>query len=327
MLALAVTAGMLAAVNPCGFALLPAYLSVLVAGDRPGGSVQAVGRALRCAVLLTVGYVLVFGAFGLVLRPVEDLLQPRLPWLTVALGAGLALAGGWLLTGRSLPPLGGGLRAPRLTGSVWSTVAFGAAYALASLGCAAGPFLAIVVAGERADGLGPFLAYSAGMGLVIAVAAVAVALVRDSLIARMRRLSALTPRITGAVLILTGGYVTWYGAYELRVAADRRTAGTDPVVAAATHLQESVAASVAGAGAPWLLAALILLAAATVLLATRPKPPVVAPGGVHASDTAGASHSGSVVAPGGVRGSDAAGAYHSEGSVGASGGDPTTVRR
>ncbi|MFI2369266.1 hypothetical protein [Streptomyces sp. NPDC018833] len=32
-LALAVTAGMLAAVNPCGFALLPAYLSLLVLGD------------------------------------------------------------------------------------------------------------------------------------------------------------------------------------------------------------------------------------------------------------------------------------------------------
>ena len=31
-LLLALTAGMLGAVNPCGFALLPAYLSLLVAG-------------------------------------------------------------------------------------------------------------------------------------------------------------------------------------------------------------------------------------------------------------------------------------------------------
>ncbi len=34
-LLLALTAGMLGAVNPCGFAVLPAYLSILVAGDGP----------------------------------------------------------------------------------------------------------------------------------------------------------------------------------------------------------------------------------------------------------------------------------------------------
>jgi len=264
MVALAVTAGMLAAVNPCGFALLPAYLSVLVAGDRAAGSVRAVGRALRCAVLLTLGYVLVFGTFGLVLRPLEDLLQPRLPWLTVVLGAGLALAGGWLLTGRALPRLGGGLRAPRLTGSAWSTVAFGAAYALASLGCAAGPFLAIVVAGNLTDGLGLFLAYSAGMGLVIAVTATVVALVRTSLLIRARRLLAFVPRIGGAVLLVCGLYVAYYGRYELGLAADLRRSGHDPLVNAAEAVQQWLAAQLAaiGAGPPAVLLALVLLAAA-----------------------------------------------------------------
>ncbi|GLY98547.1 cytochrome c biogenesis CcdA family protein [Actinoplanes sp. NBRC 103695] len=298
MLALAVTAGMLGAVNPCGFALLPAYLSVMVAGDRPGGSVAAVGRALRCAVLLTLGYVLVFGAFGLVLTPIEDLLQPRLPWLTVVLGIGLALAGGWLLAGRSLPRLGGGLRAPRLTGSAWSTVAFGMAYACASLGCASGPFLAIVVAGTRTgssvEGLGLFLAYGAGMSLVISVAAVAVALVRGSVISRLRRASAVAPRISGAVLVVTGCYVAWYGVYELRVATDRRAAGTDPVVAAAGRMQEALASFVGSAGALWLLAALTVLAAAA-LLATRRRATgheaVVDPGGISRPDAALSHHS------------------------------------
>jgi cytochrome c-type biogenesis protein len=41
---LALSAGMLGAVNPCGFALLPAYLSVLLADSGP----RPVGRALRC---------------------------------------------------------------------------------------------------------------------------------------------------------------------------------------------------------------------------------------------------------------------------------------
>ncbi|MEE3918073.1 cytochrome c biogenesis protein CcdA [Micromonospora sp. BRA006-A] len=100
-LLLALTAGMLGAVNPCGFAMLPAYLSLLVAG--PDGGRGAVGRALTATAGLTLGYVLVFGAFGLALAPAADWLRPRLPWLTVTLGVLLALAGCWLLAGRRLP--------------------------------------------------------------------------------------------------------------------------------------------------------------------------------------------------------------------------------
>src|SRR4051812_11985704 len=141
---------MLGAVNPCGFALLPAYLSVLIA-DPAGDSGRAARRALRCTAALTIGYVAVFGAFGLVLTPVAGWLEPRLPWLTVVLGLGLAVLGGWLLAGRSLPSRA--VRAPVLTGSAWSTVLFGMAYALASLGCAAGPFLALVVSSLRAGSI------------------------------------------------------------------------------------------------------------------------------------------------------------------------------
>jgi cytochrome c biogenesis protein CcdA len=287
VLALAVTAGMVGAVNPCGFALLPAYLSVLVAADRtgpdgplpagPGATVAAVGRALRCTAALTLGYVAVFGAFGLVLAPLADRLQPRLPWVTVVFGAALAVAGGWLVAGRSLPLPGNGLRAPRLTGSVPSMVLFGMAYAIASLGCAAGPFLAIVVSTLRAGSIGHglllFVGYAAGMGLVIGVTAVAVALVRVSAVARLRRAAAFAPRLGGAVLIAAGLYVAWYGWYEIRLAGDRRLAGTDPVVNAAGEVQRSISALVDRVGPGWLLVALaVLILAGAGLLTGRRAP-------------------------------------------------------
>jgi cytochrome c biogenesis protein CcdA len=270
-LLLAVTAGMLGAVNPCGFALLPAYLSVLVVGDRtrPDGrraTAAAAGRALRCTAALTAGYVAVFGAFGLVLAPAADWLQPRLPWLTVLLGLFLVVMGVWLLAGRQLPTPGKGLRAPRLTGSAGSMVLFGMAYALASLGCAIGPFLAIVVsslrAGSTGRGLALFLAYAAGMGLVIGVTALAVALVRVSAVARLRRAAQFVPRLGGAVLLVTGCYVAYYGWYELRIDRDPGTSGQDPVVAVASDLQHALSGLVGGIGAGWLvgvLGALLLL--------------------------------------------------------------------
>jgi cytochrome c-type biogenesis protein len=259
-LLLALSAGMLGAVNPCGFALLPAYLSVLVAGN-PAEPGRAVGRALRCTAALTVGYVLVFGTFGLVLTPVAGLLQPRLPWLTVVLGLGLAAVGCWLLAGRSLGAPG--VRAPALTGSAWSMVLFGMAYAVASLGCAIGPFLALVVTSLRAGSIGSgtllFLAYAAGMGLVVGVTAVAVALLRVSVVARLRRLLAAVPRVGGAVLLVSGLYVAYYGWYELRLARDLRQAGKDPLVEAAATVQHKISEMVGAAGAVPLLLLLIAL--------------------------------------------------------------------
>jgi cytochrome c biogenesis protein CcdA len=267
-LLLALTAGMLGAVNPCGFALLPAYLSMLVVGDRtrPGGpraTAAAVGRALWCTAALTLGYVAVFGAFGLVLAPTAGWLQPRLPWLTVVFGLTLAAMGGWLLAGRQLPVPGRGVRAPRLTGSVGSMVLFGAAYALASLGCAVGPFLAIVVsslrAGSTGRGLALFLCYAAGMGLVVGVTALAVALVRVSAVSRLRRAAAVVPRLGGAVLAVAGAYVAYYGWYELRLVGDLRASGSDPVINAAGDLQHRLAGLVARVGPGGFLGLLLVL--------------------------------------------------------------------
>ncbi|MBG6063819.1 cytochrome c biogenesis CcdA family protein [Micromonospora ureilytica] len=261
-LLLALTAGMLGAVNPCGFALLPAYLSLLVAGE--SDTRGAVGRALTAAAGLTVGYVLVFGAFGLALAPLAGWLRPRLPWLTVALGVLLVVAGCWLLAGRRLPAPGWPARAPRLTRTWPSMALFGAVYALASLGCAIAPFLAIVVtslqAGSTGQGLALFGAYALGMGLVVAVAALGVALLRDGLVARLRVAGALVPRLSGLVLLLAGGYVAWYGWYELRLASGRRDALKDPVIQAASQLQQTLTNTLDTIGPALLLAALVLLA-------------------------------------------------------------------
>nr|MDT0660676.1 cytochrome c biogenesis CcdA family protein [Micromonospora sp. DSM 115978] len=265
-LLLALTAGMLSAVNPCGFAMLPAYLSVLVAGgaDRPtGGRAGAVWRALACTAALTAGYVAVFGAVGLAFAPAAGWIQPRLPWLTAGLGLLFVVLGGWLLAGRHLPVPGFGFRAPRLRRSLPSMVLFGMAYAVASLTCTIAPFLAIVVsslrAGSLAEGVALFVAYAAGMGLVVGVTALAVSVLQDSLVGKLRRAGALAPRLSGLVLVAAGGYVCYYGWYELRIAADLRVAAAgDPVIGAATGLQQRIAGVVDGLG-PAVLAALLAM--------------------------------------------------------------------
>ena len=244
-LSLAVTAGALAALNPCGFALLPAYLSLLVLPEAIGGEARslrrsgaAVGRALLTTALMTAGFVTVFALFGLVISPVAAAAQQYLPWVTAATGVLLAGLGVALLAGAYVQ-----IPMPTVRGhsgrGVAATVMYGVTYAVASLTCTVAPFLAIVVTSLRSDALGDglalFVAYAVGMGAVVGVAAVAVALASSATVGRMRSTGRYLPRVAGALVLLVGLYVAYYGVWEIRVLDGADPA--DPVVDAALAVQ------------------------------------------------------------------------------------------
>ncbi len=269
LLAVALGAGMLAAVNPCGFALLPAYLSLLIAGDQPPTRTRAVARALGLTGSMTLGFALVFALFGLAVAPVASGLQQHLPWFTVVLGLALVVLGLMLLAGRSitLPRWGRSKGGRPLTRSFTSMAGFGASYAVASLSCTIAPFLAVVVGGFRAssilEGIALFLAYAAGMGLVVGTVAVATALASGTLVGHLRRAGAWTPRAAGLLLALSGAYVGYYGWWELRVLSGADA--SDPVIDQATSVQQTLAGLVAAPGpVGWLLAGTVLVLVAVV---------------------------------------------------------------
>jgi len=258
-LAFALVAGAVAAFNPCGFALLPAYLGLLVAGEQAG----AVPRALRFAGGMTVGFVAVFGLVGMLLAPLALSFERYLPAVAVLVGMLLVGLGGWLLAGRTLavPGLAGHGSAP--TARWWSQIGYGVSFALASLSCTIAPFLAAVAGSLRAGGpLGvaaAFVAYALGMGVVVLAVALAVATASARAVQAMRRAGAVLSRASGALLVLAGGYVAWYGWVEIRALAGG-PAG-DPVVGAAVQVQAVLTDLVAGLGAGGLLAVAAALAA------------------------------------------------------------------
>ncbi|MBT2529770.1 cytochrome c biogenesis protein CcdA [Streptomyces sp. ISL-99] len=271
-LALALGAGMLAAVNPCGFALLPAYLSLLVLGDDSPSRTVAVGRALAATAAMTAGFAAFFGVFGLVIQPVAGQVQQHLPWFTIAFGLLITTAGAWLLAGRQLPTLAPKLRrAPAVTRSMPSMALFGMAYATASLGCTIAPFLAIVVSafrsGSTTEGIALFAAYAAGMGLIVGAASLTVALTRTTAVTRLRRLGAIAPRLGGGLLLLVGAYVAYYGWYEIR--ALRNPTTTDPVIDTAATVQRAVADTLDTAGPAAIAVLFALLFLATLVIRRR----------------------------------------------------------
>ncbi len=274
---------MLAAVNPCGFALLPAYVSLLLSGDGATGRGRGVVRALGLTAAMTAGFAGVFALFGLAILPVASQLQQHLPWFTVVLGLLLAGMGVWMLAGRTIgiprislrrrPQTG---RPTPITRSFGSMAGFGASYAVASLSCTIGPFLAVVVAGFRSDALEGsvlFLAYAAGMGLVVGTLAIATALASHRVVTGLRRAGRWTPRVAGGLLAVAGAYVAYYGIWELRVLGGGDT--SDPVIDGAAGLQRAMAGFVDSLGAVgWMsvAAALLAVSAALVLRQRRAAP-------------------------------------------------------
>ncbi len=237
--ALAIAAGMAATVNPCGFALLPAYLSAFLGSEHRAGGANAVARALAVSAALTAGFVVVFGTFGLIIiTPLALSVEDKLPWVTVVIGIGLVALGIALLAGRQPT-----LKIPKLQrggsdGTLPSMFLFGISYATASLSCTIGPFLAITTTTFRSSsfiaGSAVFLAYALGMGIVIGILTVALSLAKATVVQRFRNALPKINRIAGGLIVIAGLYVAYYGWYEIRVFNGDTD---DPIVDRAIRIQ------------------------------------------------------------------------------------------
>lgn len=277
-LSFALGAGLVAALNPCGFAFLPGYLGLVIAASRDTSRPVALARAAVATVVMATGFLTVFGIFGLAVSPLIASAQKYLPFATVVIGVALLAMGAWLVSGRDIavlmPNAAGGTPTARLR----SMYGYGVGYAVASLSCTIAPFLAVISTtfrqGSTMSGVLAFVAYAAGMSITVGVAALAVALAGSAASSALRRVLPYVGRIAGLIVLLTGLYVSYYGYYEIRLYfAEGDT--DDPVIGAAGAVQSWFADRVDTLGVWPLLGALVALAAGALgwrALRRRPGP-------------------------------------------------------
>ncbi len=214
--------GMVAAVNPCGFAMLPAYLSLyLGAEDEDFGKSHSMTRLLRAllvGVTVSSGFVLLFGLVGLVISAGGSALLRVMPSLGIVIGGVLVLVGLWMLAGRTLHASAFERFARRVGDprnvSVRGFFLFGLAYGAASLSCTLPAFLAVIgsslASGGVLAGAGRFFGFGLGMAAVLVTLTLALAFFKQGLVRGLRKAVPYVQLASAVLLVLAGAYVIFY---------------------------------------------------------------------------------------------------------------------
>jgi len=233
-IAFAFSAGLLATVNPCGFVMLPAYLSFFLGHEqsRPDAPRRrSVHRALIVSAVMAAGFLLVFAITGLLVNAGVRFFLRYLPWAGIVIGAGLVALGIGMLAGyRPRVSLPRPERSRRdNTPTAWFV--FGVSYAIASLSCTLPIFLTVVagtvIRTNFLSGVAAFLAYGLGMTTVVVTLTLALALAKDSLVGVLKSGMRHVERAAGILLIITGGYLVYYWTFNLSTTPGTR-AGAGP---------------------------------------------------------------------------------------------------
>lgn len=217
-LALAFAAGLVATVNPCGFVMLPAYLSFFTGlGENGGGSTLA--RAVGVAGIISIAFLTVFGVAGVAITLSFQAMTAVLPWIALTVGVGVLVLGVAMAAGYEPVfrlPKAGTFRGGRGYGSVFG---FGVSYAVASLSCTLPVFLTVIATQTTRTGLlgglATFLAYGAGMAFVLIAVTVALASGKQAFVGKIRRSVRFSNRISAALLIAAGSYIVWFWGTNL----------------------------------------------------------------------------------------------------------------
>ena len=217
--------GVLAAVNPCGFVLLPAYLLYYLGLDNSGANGTGIdtsqraplARALGVSGSVSAGFIAVFIVVGTISRLFTQWIELNAKYAGFAIGIallvmGVAMLGGWKPS-FSAPRVGPGVGAGKDRTFI-TMFGFGVAYAVASIGCTIG-FLTTAIFGSI--GVHGFLSgvisiglYGVGMALLVSALTVTLAFAKGGLLRALRGGLRYFDRIAAGFIVATGLYLSLY---------------------------------------------------------------------------------------------------------------------
>jgi threonine/homoserine/homoserine lactone efflux protein len=134
-----------------------------------------------------------------------------------------------------------------------------------------------VTRGSFASGIATFVAYGAGMAVVLMAVTIAIAVGKQTLIARLRGSARHISRVSGVILIAAGVYIVWFWTVSLRSGA--QALGDNASFRFIENLSQTAQNAIASAPLLWGLGFVGIVVAAVIVTVTtqRRRQPVVEP--------------------------------------------------
>jgi len=247
ILLLSFVSGIFATFNPCGFAMLPAYLSLAIVGSDSQRSRKAIfANALGFSAGMGTGVLAVFSLFAIVVFPFSTAIQRYLPIVTLLIGGVLLVMGFAIVLGKSIK--GFTLWSPRISSKrkLTNYFGYGVTFALGSISCTIGPFLAATTAAVSTAGfasiLFTYLVFGLGISVTIAILALLTATSNQLLIKRIRNSTRKIELLSGYLLLIVGAYLLYFGWYEISL--QRNPLSPNPIMEAVFGFQGAVVSGI-----------------------------------------------------------------------------------
>jgi cytochrome c-type biogenesis protein len=206
--------GMLAAVNPCGFVLLPAYLVSYLSVSDDTNVAARLRRSLVVGGSVSAGFLAVFLVVGAISRLFTNWIEINAKYAALVVGLALIVMGLRMLSGWRprlwVPALGGESRRKGVTGMF----AFGVVYAIASIGCTIGLLTTAILGSFNRNGFVSgvlsVVMYGLGMALFVTALTTTLAFAKTALVRGGRGVMKMVSYVSSGLVLVTGIYLTWY---------------------------------------------------------------------------------------------------------------------
>lgn len=261
--------GVMSAVNPCGFVLLPTYLVYYLGTElqRSDNRSATLRRALLVGSAVSSGFVGLFLIVGIITQSFTTAVRDNSKYFAFVVGLALVVMGALMLAGWK-PRVAQPDVSIRRERTFRNMFLFGIAYAVASIGCTIG-FVTSAVFGSVGrhgfvSGVFSIALYGVGMASLVIALTVALAFAQVGMVTTLKSSFRYFDRISAAFVLLTGLYLTWYwyGAITER--------GSDSVIQRVDSWQSTVVNLLNDLGA-WRLAVIFsVVIIAAVWFVRRP---------------------------------------------------------
>jgi cytochrome c-type biogenesis protein len=259
--------GVMAAVNPCGFVLLPTYLVYYLGTElnrEDENKTTTLRRGLSVGIAVSSGFVGLFLVVGIISRAFTTVISENAKYAALVIGIGLVAMGIAMLFGWKLPIAQPDVSMQRKR-TTWNMFLFGIVYAVASIGCTIGLLISVILGSINrhgfVSGVISIVLYGLGMGLLVTSLTVALAFARVGLVSTIKKSFKWFDKITAIFVVLTGLYLSWYW---LGAITDR---GSDGVTSRVERWQTKVVQFLQDAGVyPLLIVFCVVIATAGLVI-------------------------------------------------------------